>query len=402
MKKWVMLLISFCLVLLIAAVILKYGPSGMNGKMYSKLEYNTQSGPVSYRFPGEFEKQQAIWLQWPSQVYTTGSRNVVPEMINIIKALAPNVRVNVMSVSTAEISAIKSLLKKNGYTGTNVYYYRINHLSIWARDVGPIFVKDSQNRLNIVDFGFNNYSRDGNTDYVRTESNVDKLSAQLLKLPVIKSTLVSEGGAIESNGKGTLMLVEAVAMKRNPAMTKLQIENEYKRVLGIKKIIWLKKGLAEDDAITTGHINEFARFASVNTVLLAQILPGDRYANQTSQESYRRMEENYKILKSSTDQEGKPFNIIRIPMPPTLYQEANITGKIPVRSYLNYAVTNGAVVMPTYWKTGRSDTLKTAEAEIRSIFQKTFPNRKIIAVNDENINKWGGGIHCITQHMSAY
>ena len=88
-----------------------------------------------------------------------------------------------------------------------------------------------------------------------------------------------------------------------------------KEYLGVKKIIWLKKGLAEDDRITSGHINEFARFASPNTILLAQVLPQDRYTSQYTQESYLRLEENYSILKNSTDQAGKPFNIIRIPMP---------------------------------------------------------------------------------------
>ena len=262
-------------------------------------------------------------------------------------------------------------------------------------------LKDSHNRLSIVDFGFNNYSRDGNEDYIKQEGQVDKRIAEALGLPVINTKLISEGGAIESNGQGTLMTTESVTLKRNPELTKQQIEDEYKRVLGVRKIIWLKKGLAEDDEITSGHINEIARFADANTILLAQIMPEDRYANSASQNSYLRLEENYKILENSSDQDGKPFRIIRIPMPPTLYQEANNTGKIPVRSYLNYAVTNGAVLMQTYWKPGRSDMLKTTEDQVKGILQKVFPQRDIIGIDAENINLWGGGIHCITQQMPA-
>ena len=375
-----------------------------NKSPYNKLEYNNGIEPklntaTTYRFPGEFEKQEAIWMQWPSEVYNQANRPVAPVMISMIKALDPFVRVNLMSQSTAEITQIKSLLKSSGFSGTNVHYYVINHLSIWARDVGPIFVKDNQSKLSVVDFGFNNYSRDGNQFYTSTENQVDKLVAQTFKLPVISTNLISEGGAIESNGQGTLMVPESVALTRNPGMTKLQIENEYKRVLGLKKVIWLKKGLREDDAITSGHINEFARFADANTILLAQILPSDRYTNATSQESYRRMEENYNILRNSTDQDGKPFRIIRVPMPPTLYAEPDEKGNIPVRSYLNYAVTNGAVLMQTYIKPGRSDKITTTEAQVKGIFQSVFPGRKIIAIDAENVNKWGGGIHCITQHM---
>lgn len=306
-----------------------------------------------------------------------------------------------MTVSLDEITQIKTLLKSKGYTGTNLHCYVINHLSIWTRDVGPIFIKDNQNRLNVVNFGFNNYSRDGSQYYISTESQVDKLVAQYLKLPVINTNLISEGGAIESNGRGTLMVPESVALKRNPSMTKLQIENEYKRVLGLKKVIWLKKGLAEDDAITSGHINEFARFADPNTILLASILPGDRYLNATSQESYRRLEENYNILVKSTDQDGKPFRIIRIPMPPTLYSQPDSSGNIPVRSYLNYALTNGAVLMQSYIKPGRPATVSTTEAQVKGIFKNVFPGRNVIGIDAENVNLWGGGIHCITQHMPA-
>ena len=89
-------------------------------------------------------------------------------------------------------------------------------------------------------------------------------------------------------------------------------------------------------------------------------------------------------------------------MPPTLYGEIDDANEIPVRSYLNYVVTNGAVLMQTYWKPGSSDKLKAAEDQVRGIFQGAFPGRKIIGINAESVNFWGGGIHCITLHMPAY
>ena len=399
-RRFIIIFGSFIVVAAIAALVIFYAtPRGIR---YNRLEYYGGSGPTTYTYPGEFEKQQAIWMEWPTEVYDSdSSRRVTPVMVNIIKALAPYIRVNVMARSIDEILHIKDLLKANGYTGTNVHCYVINHLSIWARDVGPIFVKDAQNRLSVVDFGFNNYSRDGSQNYINTEAQVDRLTAQYLKLPIINTSLISEGGAIESNGRGTLMLTEAVALKRNPGLTKQQIENEYKRVLGLRKLIWLKKGLADDEPITSGHINEYARFADANTILLGQVLPSERYANWATQESYLRLEENYRILLNSTDQDGKPFRIVRIPMPPTVYGVADSAGRIPVRSYLNYIVTNGAVLIPTYWRSGRSDTLKNTEAQVKSTFQRVFPGRNIIGIDAESINLWGGGIHCITQHMPA-
>lgn len=340
-------------------------------------------------------------MQWPSSIYNTGNQRVNPVMVNIIKALAPHIRANLLVQNTAEIKTVKDLLKTAGFNEANLHYYIVNHLSIWARDVGPIFVRDGHNGLKVVNFGFNNYSRDGDPEYIRIEGRVDQTVAGLLKLSIINTNLISEGGAIESNGLGTLMVPEAVAFKRNPGMSKRRIAKEYQRALGVKKIIWLQKGLAEDDRITSGHINEFARFADPNTILLARVLPEERYINRYSQESYRRMEENYRILKNSSDQDGKPFRIIRIPMPPTLYQEADITGELPVRSYLNYAATNGVVLMQNYWKPGRPPRLKVVEDQVRGIFRRVFPGRAIIGIDAENVNRWGGGIHCITQHMPA-
>ncbi|MHB1127996.1 MAG: agmatine deiminase family protein [Bacillota bacterium] len=403
LKKSTIIVSSIIILAVVSALIVLATRTG-NNRPYKYLDKSKQLGKIrttTFTFPAEFEKQQAIWMQWPSGVYNAGTRPVNPVMVNIIKELAPYIRVNLISQSAEEIEQIKKLLETSGLSGANVYYYIVNHMSIWARDVGPIFVKDSQNKLSVVDFVFNNYSRGGNQSYIESEGQVDKLTAQLLGLPVINSNLVSEGGAIESNGRGTLIVTESVVLNRNPGMTKQQIESEYKRVLGVKKIIWLGKGLAEDDRITGGHINEIARFSDPHTILLAQVLPGDRYANRYAQESYLRMEENNNILIKSTDQDGKPFRIIRIPMPPTLYSEISETGELPIRSYLNYAVTNGAVLMQTYWKTGRSDILKDTDEQVKEIFRSVFPDRTIISIDAENVNLWGGGIHCITLHMPA-
>ena len=392
MKKrvWTVLLVSIVLLTLVI----------INLRNYRQLPQVRQFPQLpAYRFPGEFEKQQAIWLQWPSEIYNLNQHPVNPVMVKIIKALARYIRVDLMVQSNAQLAEVRNLLKDSGFTGSNVHFYIINHQSIWTRDVGPIFVKDRQNRLNVVNFGFNNYSRGGNLQYIYSEAQVDRLVGELFGLPVIKASLISEGGAIESNGRGTLMTTASVALKRNPGLTKQQIEAEYKRVLGVRKVIWLNKGLAEDDRITGGHINEIARFADPHTVLLARVLQEERYASWMAGESYRRMEENCQILRNSTDQDGKPFKIIRIPMPPGFYQEANLTGSLPVRSYLNYAVTNGAVLIQTYWKPGYSALLKATEEQVKGIFQKVFPGRTIIGIDAEDVNRWGGGIHCITQHM---
>jgi agmatine deiminase len=125
-----------------------------------------------------------------------------------------------------------------------------------------------------------------------------------------------------------MLLVESIELDRNKTLTKEQIENEYKRVLGVEKIIWLKSGCKEEEwqklengiygIGTGGHIDEFCRFVNPSTVLLAKVNEADTIANEIAKESYRRMEENYEILKQSTTRNGRPIEIIRLPVGPLI------------------------------------------------------------------------------------
>ncbi|MEQ8175108.1 MAG: agmatine deiminase family protein [Syntrophomonadaceae bacterium] len=349
-------------------------------------------------FPGEFDPQQAIWLMWPSDIYTYSSQPVEKTMAVIIETLARHIRVNLMVNSDLEIRWVKNRFQIDGFSGENVYFYKVLHQTIWARDVGPTFI-NSEGQLQVVNFAFNNFGRQADPDYIRSESLVDVRSADLLELPVLNTGLVSEGGGIESNGRGTIITTEAVALKRNPGLTKEQIEQQYQRVLGIKKVIWLSEGLAEEDGITGGHVDEMVRFADPHTILLAQVLPEDRNSNNISRASYEHLEENYRTLCKASDQDGQPFRIIRLPMPPTLYRELDHLNDIPVRSYLNFAISNGIILMPVYWKQGRSTALQDSDQQVRVVLQGIFPGREVVGIDVESINHWGGGIHCVTQHM---
>ena len=134
------------------------------------------------------------------------------------------------------------------------------------------------------------------------------------------------------------------------------------------------------------------------------------------------MEENYRVLKNAVDQDGKPFKIIRIPMPETLYFEvtpqdeayyglvsfprfsdgtAFPVGKpvqvVPAQSYCNFLISNGVVLAQKYWHEGLPEKVKERDAEALKVLKKAFPNRKVVTINTLGINFGGGGIHCSTQ-----
>ena len=292
---------------------------------------------------------------------------------------------------------------------------------------------------------------EGNTDSInkyyalRNEKRlktaaVDSQMAVAEGAVIQKTDVVHEGGAIEVNGKGTLILCEATVFQRNPGLEKEYIETEFKRVLGVSKIIWVKKGLADDPLHffrritgnywgggTGGHTDEFVRFANANTIMLAWVNEEEKDLNSVNKMNYERMSENLSILEQATDQDGKPFNIIKVPLPDLVTKkilardnvdsteitfdiplksfipsERPKTGdtllRVPASSYMNYLVTNGLVILPTYVQMGSS---AAKEEEVRNIFQQQFPNRKIVFLDFIMQNWSGGGIHCSTQQQPA-
>lgn len=388
-------------------------------------------------FPAEFERHKSVWLGYPSTPHHVEGYPLAPVTMQTIKELTPYVPVNLVVKNAKEKTQVSRLLRQRNIKLSRVRFYYYDDNDLWWRDFGPIFLRNRKGELKIADFNFNSwgYEGDGGVDenYSKPREKVDRFVAQTLNLPTIKTDVVSEGGAREVNGKGALMVVEAVELERNPGREKEELEAEYKRVLGQKKVIWLKKGLLEDQqpfkgvlpgkVFTSfppgGHIDEFARFVAPDTILLAEITPEERDADPISRINYERMEENYRILAAATDQNGQPFKIIRVPAAEHLFVEVKAGDEYTLMryadgttvkkgeklktilsaSYLNFFVTNGVVLMQTYWKKGRLPKIKEKDEKARKILQTVFPDRKIVGINAESLNTGGGGIHCITQQQ---
>jgi agmatine deiminase len=290
---------------------------------------------------------------------------------------------------------------------------------------------DSDQRLGIADFLYSDYATinpELASPRAMAYGNIDRTIARQLHLPLVETTMVVEGGAFEVNGSGTILLTEATA-ERNPHLTRTQIEAEICRTLGQKKVIWLRQGLAQDPLGLArisgrfwgrgagGHTDEFVRFVSADTVLLAWVKEEDKDLNPINQMNYRRMTENFRILEKATDQDGKPFTVVKMPLP-----ELQTTSMTPDRadlsyfqrqdpslregetivfaaaaSYLNYVVTNGIVLLPKYGQSGPSEKLLQQDEQARLTIQQYFPGRRIVQIDPTSLNYMGGGMHCITQ-----
>ena len=307
-----------------------------------------------------------------------------------------------------------------------------------VRDGGPIFLKRAEGGLAILDPDWNYYGDFDNK--VGMPENVlaihDSFPATMARhtgLPVLHSPMVIEGGAVEVNGAGTLLQVESVTMQRNPGWSKDSLEKELKRVFGVRNIIWLKEGPADDmwylrprihgrvfNQGTGGHVDEFCRFVNENTVLLAW--PEDEELNDSVHVITRhRMEENLRILQNSRTATGRAIEVVKVPVPETEFYAHRLDSSrsydkmvlelytdllagdtiqyIPAASYLNYLVTNGRVFVPAYWREGMSEAMREKDLRFQEIMRTWHPDRTIVPIDPRAINWRGGGMHCWTQQQ---
>ncbi|PWJ42412.1 agmatine deiminase family protein [Sediminitomix flava] len=393
------------------------------------------------RQAAEFEKQKGLILIWPPFDHLEGKSNS-EVTLEILKNVAPHTPITV-TCATDSIRLIAEKRIQEVLPNLDINVKTIPSVEIWARDMGPNFVETNDGKQAIADFNFDawGYADTLDADAI-VEEKFDEKIAELYDLPIISSSLVSEGGDREVNGKGTLLTVETVEFGRNPNLTKEEIESEFQRLLGVSNIVWLKKGLHEDDhtfngpilthegskaytVITTnGHIDEFCRFVNDSTILLAQVDSSDLH-DPIAMENHKRMEENYEILKSAKDQDGKPFNIVRIPLPKTIlatmkpgdgvydyistlnYTDGSsfpIGEEVPViaaASYLNFLITNNVVIAQKYWSEGMDESIKLRDKQALVTLKSVFPNRKVIAIDALAVNLGGGGVHCITMQIPS-
>jgi len=166
----------------------------------------------------EFEAQEAIWLIWPSTDHKEGE-SVEDVTLAIIEALIDDIAIVVTCKDKDLLKEAKETLEKRFGELSNLQLLEIPSLEIWARDMGPIFVETNKNTLAIADFNFNSWGYSDTLDAAaKTEEMYDVRVAEHLNLSVISSSMISEGGNREVNGKGTLIATESVEMGRNPTI----------------------------------------------------------------------------------------------------------------------------------------------------------------------------------------
>ncbi len=340
--------------------------------------------------PAEWEAHEATWLSWPTnRTSWPGAmlKRVEQIYVEMLAALLPGEKVNLLIAGTPAAKRVLKRLAAKKIPTNNLVFHPVKTVDTWIRDYGPIFVKRSGPAGEVVftKWIFNAWGGKY-ADLARDNGVVDKLKA-LKHRRRFDAGIVLEGGSIDVNGAGTLLTTEQCLLNpnRNKHLSRRQIEMYLEKFLGIQKTIWLKEGIEADD--TDGHVDDITRFTGPRTIVTA-VEPDPRDKNHAY------LEENLKILKNSTDQAGKKFTLVELPMPGVVGPPRPECGhrRLPA-SYANFYIGNRAVLVPVYSHRNDRGALK--------ILQGLFPKRKVVSIECSALVYGLGSIHCVTQQEPA-
>jgi len=335
---------------------------------------------LGYRFPAEWEPQEAVWFAWPSRKdLWPGRLERVREQLAQLYSLAAKYQpVRVLCAAESQEQLRGLLGSGDGADAIELYDYLTD--DIWIRDFGPLFLmSEDGGKLCIADWRYNAWG-----DKFPEQSKDDRASAWVadhLGLRRFTFETILEGGAIESNGAGQLLTTEAVLLNpnRNGKTTTQRMEQKLCSGLGVDSVLWLKDGLTGDD--TDGHIDNLARFFKSDGILIAE-------TTDSTNPNFQALEENITRLQNFRTVEDRPFASVQLPLPSL----ANDAGEPLAASYLNFLVLNGAVLVPTY---GQPDL----DEDALEILCDCFPDREIVGVDCRDFIHEGGALHCMSQNQ---
>ena len=326
---------------------------------------------MSVRMPAEWAPHERTIMCWPARAEAWGGRFAQAEadyatVANAIAAFEPVL----MTVDPRQAAEARRLC------GAGVDVVELPLDDSWARDSGPIFVRDEDGGRAGVQFGFNGWGE----KYVPYDEDAQFATRVLAQLGVARrdaAHFVLEGGSISVDGAGTLVTTEQCLFEehRNPRLSREQIEAELREQLGAERVVWLGLGLVED-VDTDGHVDNICAFIAPGRAVLQTVLDEANPNFENCQENLRRLRD-------------AGIEVTELPWLPYLHDEDR-TRVVP---YTNFYVCNGGLIVPVRGEETDDDAL--------ALIASLFPGREAVAVPGATLARGGGGVHCITQQVPA-
>lgn len=348
--------------------------------------------------PGEFAPHAGCWLLWPERpdVWRENGRPAQKAFAAVATSIAQFEPVTI-GVSPALLESARALLHPS------VRLVALAYDDAWVRDSGPTFVVNKQGEVRGIDWGFNAWGGREEGAYYPW-GNDEKVAQFILsqaETTGYKANFIMEGGSLHVDGEGTLITTAECLLNpnRNPELSQSQIEEALRQYLGVQKIIWIPRGVFNDE--TNGHVDNLVCFARPGEVILS-------WTDDQHDPQYEISHEAYEILSRTPDAQGRPLKIYKLHQPSPLFvtpEEAEgiqtrpgsihrHEGKRMAASYVNFYMPNGGIVMPLF-----GDHVYDVRAV--QMLRTIFPDRRVVGVPSREILLGGGNIHCITQQQPA-
>jgi len=348
-----------------------------------------------YRMPGEFEPHTKTWMLWPERPdnWREAGKPAQKAFAAVAEAISQFEPI-VMGVNPNQYDVARQILHPQ------VQVVVIENNDAWMRDCGPTFILHHSGSVRGVDWKFNAWGGlNGGLYYPwDLDDQVPQKVLEMEGMECYRAPIVLEGGSIQVDGEGTLITTEECLLNpnRNPTLTKDDIELVLKNYLNIVKIIWLGKGVFNDE--TSGHVDNLCCFLEPGVVALTWT--EDRFDPQ-----YEISMDALQRLEQLTDARGRKLVVHKIHQPEPLGITENeargvltIPGSKPrqagdrmAASYVNFYLCNGGAIVPTFDDPHDQGALNT--------LQRLMPNRQVRGIFAREILLGGGNIHCITQQQ---
>jgi agmatine deiminase len=334
--------------------------------------------------PAEWGRHDATWIAWPHhEPDWPGKLGAIPWVYaEIVRALHSHERIEILCQNESVLGAARVTLDAHGVDSRGYQMHVVQSDRVWLRDSAPTFVWNDSGAVELVNWRFNGWAKYENhlLDEKMGEAvqAITGLARTIPARPDDGTWMVLEGGGIETDGAGSLLVTEEWLLSdvqiRNPGMTREDYEAAFAEYLGISRTIWLGEGCVGDD--THGHIDDIARFAPTGVVLLA-------YESDPGDANHKGSVDNLSRLASAG------LRVVKLPYPRPLIMDGQ---RLPA-SYANFYVANGAVIAPTF--NDENDRIAL------DIIAREFPDRTVIGIHAVDL-VWGlGTLHCLTQQQPA-
>jgi agmatine deiminase len=339
------------------------------------------------RFPAEFEPHAATWIAWPHhEPDWPGKLEPIPWVYaEIVRSLHRHERVEILCHDEDVKESARRALDAHGVRD-NFRLHLVPTDRVWLRDSAPTGVIGGDGSVRLVNWRFNawakypNFERDAHIG--AAIERITGLPRTEPKRPDSGERVVLEGGAIDTDGEGTLLVTEECLLspiqERNPGLTRDGYEQVFRDALGIRHTIWLGEGCGGDD--THGHVDDIARFTSPGVIVLAY------EPDPADDENHRRSVDNLDRLQLAGGERGA-LRIVKLPFP----RAVEMNGERLPASYANFYVANGVVIVPTF--NDKNDRIAL------NILAELFPGREVVGIHAVDL-VWGlGTLHCLTQQQ---